>query len=281
MTRLGRDLRRQVVLHGPWWAAWQLGLTLATVWVLWRLGARALDWALHAARWGAVRENLRLFLVGAYPSGDAGGLLLTLGLTAGALALAFPLGVALALGRRSRLPLVKGLSVGFIELIRGVPLVTLLYMVALLVPLMLPDGARPGNAMRAIAGLAVFTAAYLAEDMRGGLAAVGAGQFEAARALGLGGYHTYRLIVLPQALRAVIPALVGQFISLFKNTALVVVILPLRELLGVARAVANQPAHLGTYRETLLFVSIIYFALSYGLSRYSARLEASQKRRAI
>lgn len=202
-----------------------------------------------------------------------GGLLLTLSLATAAIALSFPLSLLLALGRRSRLPLVKGLSVAYIELIRGVPLVTVLYMVALLVPLVMPEGLRPGDLVRAVAGLSLFTAAYLAEDIRGGLAAVGGGQYEAARALGLGPVSLYGRVVLPQALRVAIPAIVGQFISLFKDTSLVV-ILGLRELLGTARAVSNQPEFLGTFRETLVFIAVIYFAYSFAMSRSSRRLEA-------
>lgn len=202
-----------------------------------------------------------------------GGLLLTLSLATAAIALSFPLGLLLALGRRSRLPLVKGLSVAYIELIRGVPLVTVLYMVALLVPLVMPEGLRPGDVLRAVAGLSLFAAAYLAEDIRGGLAAVGGGQYEAARALGLGPITLYGRVVLPQALRVAIPAIVGQFISLFKDTSLVV-ILGLRELLGTARAVSNQPEFLGTFRETLVFIAVIYFAYSFAMSRSSRRLEA-------
>ncbi len=201
-----------------------------------------------------------------------GGLLLTLVLAAGSIALSFPLGVLLALGRRSRLPLVKLVCVSFIELVRGVPLVTLLYMAGLLLPLIVPSEIRPGDVLRAMAGLTCFAAAYVAEDVRGGLASVGTGQFESAKALGLGTVATYRLIILPQALRAVIPAIVGQFISLFKDTSLAIII-GLRELLGVARIVSSQSEYIGLYRETLSFIAIIFFVFSFAMSRASRRLE--------
>ena len=201
-----------------------------------------------------------------------GGLLLTLVLAAGSIALSFPLGLLLALGRRSRLPLVKLLCVLFIELVRGLPLVTLLYMAGLLLPLIMPAGLRPNDVLRAMAGLTCFAAAYLAEDIRGGLASVGAGQYEAARALGLGSLATHRLVILPQALRAVIPAIVGQFISLFKDTSLAIII-GLRELLGIARTVTSQPEHIGLYREALSFIAILYFVFSFAISRASRRLE--------
>jgi general L-amino acid transport system permease protein len=206
-------------------------------------------------------------------SSDWGGLLLTLILAAFAIALSFPLGVLLALGRRSSLPLVRLVCIGWIELIRGVPLVTVLYMASLLLPLVIPEGWNPDNVAKAIAGLTAFASAYVAEDVRGGLAAVDAGQYDAAKAVGLSTVGAYRLIILPQAIRAVIPAIAGQFISLFKDTALVLII-SLRELLGIAIVAANQPAYVGRFRETLAFIAIIYFAFSAVLSRASRRLEA-------
>ncbi len=274
-ARWARSLRRLWLRHSPWWLAWQALLTLATAWLLWTFVTRALGWALTAARWEAVTQNLRLFAVGGYPAGPLGGLALAAVLSVGAIALAFPFGVLLALGRRSRLPLVKGIAVAYIELMRGAPLVTILYMVALLVPLAMPGALRPNDVVRAILGLGLFTAAYIAEDVRGGLAAIGAGQYEAARALGLGTARTYRHVILPQALKVAVPALAGELISLFKNTALVI-FLGLRELLGVARAVANQPEFLGTYRETYAFVALVFFVISYFFSRASRRLEGKR-----
>ena len=211
-------------------------------------------------------------------SSDWGGLLLTLVLAAFAITLSFPLGVLLALGRRSSLPLVRWVCIGWIELIRGVPLVTVLYMASLLLPLVIPEGWNPSNVAKAIAGLTAFASAYVAEDVRGGLAAVDAGQFEAAKAVGLGTFGAYRLIILPQAIRAVIPAIAGQFISLFKDTALVLII-SLRELLGIAIVAANQPDFVGRFRETLFFIAVIYFVFSSVLSRASRRLETPADQR--
>jgi general L-amino acid transport system permease protein len=201
-----------------------------------------------------------------------GGLLLTLTLAVVAIALSFPLGVLLALGRRSSLPLVKVLSVTYIEIVRAVPLVTVLFMASVMLPLVLPADIRPSSVIRALAGLTLFSAAYVAEDVRGGLASVGRGQYEASTALGLGTLSTYRFIVLPQAIRTVIPAIVGQFISLFKDTSLVI-ILGLRELLGIAQAVVNQPEFLGLYREVLIFIAVIYFIFSTVMSRTSRQIE--------
>jgi general L-amino acid transport system permease protein len=206
---------------------------------------------------------------------DWGGLLLTLILAVVSIGVSFVFGLALALGRRSPLPLVKALSVGYIELIRGVPLVTVLFMALVMAPLVLPDGPWLELAFRAMVGFILFAAAYVAEDIRGGLAAVGRGQYEAAHALGLGTVATYRFVVLPQALRIVMPALVGQFISLFKDTALVG-ILGLNELLGIALAVVGQPEWQGHLRESLIFVAIIYFVFSHVMARTSRRLEVRQ-----
>lgn len=204
-----------------------------------------------------------------------GGLLLTLILAATAIGLSLPLGIVLALGRRSALPLVRWTSVAAIECVRGLPLITILFMASLIVPLALPDAWRPDTVLRAMFGLTLFSAAYVAEDVRGGLNAVGAGQYDAARALGLGSVAMHRLVILPQALRAVVPAIVGQFIALLKDTSLVL-ILGLTELFGVARSVVNQPEHLGRFREALLFAAVVYFVLCGGLSRVSKAFEATK-----
>jgi general L-amino acid transport system permease protein len=186
--------------------------------------------------------------------------------------LSFPLGVLLALGRRSTLPIVHLFSVLYIELIRGVPLVTVLFMADIMLPLFLPEGLRVDRVMRAMAGFTLFSAAYIAENVRGGLQAIPEGQIEAARALGLNGFQTTFLIVLPQALRLVIPANVGQFISLFKDTSLVA-IMGLLELLGIGKAVLANPAYMGLQREVYVFVALIYGIFSYAMSYASRRLE--------
>jgi len=201
-----------------------------------------------------------------------GGLLLTFMLAAISIVLSFPLGVALALGRRSRLPGIRWLSTAFIEVVRGVPLVTILFLADILLPLFLPDDIRIDRVARAIGGFTLFTAAYLAENVRGGLQAVPRGQVEAAQAIGLSGFQIDRSIVLPQALRMVIPANVGLFISLLKDTTLVVVV-GLLEILGIGRAVLAQPEWLGASFEVYAFVALVFFVLSYTMSDASYRLE--------
>ena len=206
------------------------------------------------------------------PSGLWGGLLLTILLTMTGIVLSFPLGILLALGRRSQLPAIRWVSVGYIEVIRGVPLVTILFMAATMVPFFLPSGARPDLVLRAVVGITLFSAAYLAENVRGGLQAIPQGQYEAAYALGLNGFQTMTRIILPQALRIVIPVLLGQFIALFKDTTLVVTI-GLLELLGIARSVLAQPQYISYQREIYLFVAVVFWIFCYFMSYISQRLE--------
>lgn len=204
-----------------------------------------------------------------------GGLMLTLFLASAGIVLSFPLGVLLALGRRSTLPAVRGVCVAYIEIIRGVPLVTLIFLGAFVVGFFLPPGSTtPSLAVRALVAIVLFTAAYVAEIVRGGLQSVPRGQIEAAMAVGLSPLTAMRRIVLPQALRAVIPAIVGQFISLYKDTSLVVII-GLTELLGIARVVTQQPDFLaqGLEAETFVFASFIYWVGAYWMSKESRRLE--------
>jgi general L-amino acid transport system permease protein len=207
-----------------------------------------------------------------------GGLMLTLLLAISGIVLSFPIGVALALGRRSRLPVIRIFCVAYIELIRGVPLVTVLYMGSLLLPLFLPGGESVDQFIRAMVAVTLFSAAYLAENVRGGLQALPAGQTEAARALGLNVVQTTFLITLPQALRAIVPLLVGQSIGLFKDTSLVVIV-GLIDLLGAAQNVVGQPDWLGTpggvWRETFLVIAAIYWIFSFTMSRVSKRIEDS------
>lgn len=203
-----------------------------------------------------------------------GGLHLTIFVTVAGIVLAFPLGLLLALGRRSTLPIVRYLSVAYIEFIRGVPLITLLLMGAFALLFLLPPGTELGRVGRMIVAITLFTSAYVAENVRGGLQAVPKGQTEAGQALGLRPWKVMRLIVLPQALRAVIPAMVGQFISLFKDTSLLVVVGVL-ELLAVSSIANNQAQFLGRglVSVTLPFVAMIYWVGSYTMSRESRRLE--------
>ncbi len=202
-----------------------------------------------------------------------GGLLLTLMLTIIGNILALPLGILLALGRRSNLPIVRYFSIGYIELIRGVPLVTILFMANLMVPLFLPVYMRPPDAVIRVAiGFILFEAAYQAENVRGGLQAISRGQHEAAQALGLNGTQSMLLIVLPQALRAVIPALFNSFISLFKDTSLVAII-GLFDILRIGHSVLAQTEWLGTHREVFLFAFFVYWGFNLAFTYGSRRLE--------
>jgi His/Glu/Gln/Arg/opine family amino acid ABC transporter permease subunit len=209
------------------------------------------------------------------PGSVWGGLLLTILLTFVGITASFPLGVALALGRRSDLPVIKWTCTLFIEVIRGVPLITILFMAKLIVPFFWSGLSNIDLTVRMMIGLTLFSAAYLAENVRGGLQIVPHGQIEAARALGMNPLLTTSLIVLPQALRAVIPAIVGQFISLFKDTSLVAVV-GLFELVGIVDTiVSGQPIYRPYQREAYIFVAIIYFVISYAMSDVSRRLETS------
>jgi general L-amino acid transport system permease protein len=205
---------------------------------------------------------------------DWGGLHLNLFLTLAGLMFAFPLGLLLALGRRSSLPVIRTISVTYIEFVRGVPLITILLFGALAIGFLIPNDLRPGLVTRMLIAITLFEAAYIAEVVRGGLQAVPRGQVEAAQAVGLAPWKTMRLIVLPQALRATIPAMVGQFISLFKDTTLVAVIGVL-ELLDATFIVNSQPSFLGQglFVLTLGFAALVFWVGSYTMSRESRRLE--------
>ncbi|HJQ92553.1 MAG TPA: amino acid ABC transporter permease [Acidimicrobiia bacterium] len=203
-----------------------------------------------------------------------GGLQLNLFLTFAGLLVAFPFGLLLAMGRRSSLPVIRTISVGYIELVRGVPLITVLIAGAFAIGFIIPRDVRPGFVTRMLIAIIAFEAAYIAEVVRGGLQAVPHGQVEAAQAVGLAPWKTMRLIVLPQALRATIPAMVGQFISLFKDTTLVAV-LGITELLEATFVVNSQTAYLGKglFVVTLSFAALIFWVGCYTMSRESRRLE--------
>lgn len=256
---LGRALPLANVLLGWAWVA-----TIPVALIILHGGITLLGW-----RWYPLGAEV--------PSNLYGGLLLTFLLTIIGITCSFPLGVALALGRRSQLPAIRYFCVAYIELIRGVPLISLLFMAMVVLPLFLPAGmANPANVTRAAVAVTLFSAAYLAETVRGGLQAVPKGQWEAADALGLTGWQKLRLIVLPQALRAVIPALVGQFIGLFKDTSLVALV-GLTDFLNASRSILVQPAWSqitgGITREVYLTVALCYLLFSFGLSWASQRLE--------
>jgi general L-amino acid transport system permease protein len=203
------------------------------------------------------------------------GILLTVVLAAVSILGSFPIGVLLALGRRSSLPVVKGFCVLLIEVIRGVPLITILFMAQVMLPLFLPTELTLDRVLRAMAGMTLFTAAYLAEIVRGGLQAIRREQYEAARALGLSEALVTGLVILPQALRTVIPPIMGQFVSIFKDTTLVTIV-GLLDLLAVAQSVIKQREFLGLVREVYLFAALIYFVISFAMSRASRRIEARQ-----
>jgi general L-amino acid transport system permease protein len=206
-----------------------------------------------------------------------GGLPLTLILSVIGLAVAFPFAVLLALGRRSDLPLIKALCIGFIELIRGVPLISILFMASVMFPLFLPSGVTIDKLVRAQIGFILFAAAYQAEVVRGGLQAIPKGQYEAADSLGLSYWQKMGKIILPQALSLVIPPMVNTFISFFKDTSLVLII-GLFDLMSAAKAALTDPAWRGFYREAYLFIGLIYFVFCFFMSRYSQWLETSLNR---
>ena len=206
-----------------------------------------------------------------------GGLMLTLLLATFGIAFAFPLSILLALGRRSQLPAVRILSVLWIELVRGVPLISLLFMASVMLPLFLPEGVSIDKLLRALIAMIVFAAAYLAEVVRGGLQAIPHGQYEAADAVGLPYWRKTLLVILPQALRIAIPPLVNTFIGFFKDTSLVVII-GLFDLLTSIKVALTEPAWSGFGVEAYLFASLVYFVFCYAMSRYSQNLERELER---
>ena len=257
-----------------------LGLNAALVWVALAVGIR-----------GFVPRRLLLFgwllslpvsflLISGYAGTPLesvstnvwGGLLLTVLIAVVGILVSFPMGVLLALGRRSELPALRWLSTAYIEVIRGVPLVTILFLADIILPLFLPGEWRLDRVARAIGGVTLFSAAYVAENVRGGLQAIPTGQVEASHALGLSGLQTNLYIVLPQALRSVIPANVGLFISLLKDTTLVTII-GLLEILGISRAILAQPESFGAQMEVYVFIAAVFFVLCYAMSQASYRLE--------
>lgn len=201
-----------------------------------------------------------------------GGLILTLLLTTFGIAFAFPVGILHALGRRSDMPVIRGLCVGYIELIRGVPLISLLFMASVMLPLFLPSGVTIDKLLRAQIAIILFAAAYLAEVIRGGLQAIPKGQYDAAHALALPYWRSTYLIILPQALRIAVPALVNNFIALFKDTSLVLII-GLFDLLSTVKISLNEPAWTGFGVEAYVFASLVYFVFCAAMSRYSKGFE--------
>jgi general L-amino acid transport system permease protein len=201
-----------------------------------------------------------------------GGFMLTLVLAAVGIVLALPLGILLALGRRSDLPVLHLLSVVIIEFVRGVPLITVLFMANVMLPLFLPPGMTIDPLLRILVGFTIFTAAYLAEVVRGGLQAIGRGQYEGAASLGLGYWSMMRLIVLPQALRISIPAIVNTINGSFMDTTLVAVV-GLYDFLNIVRTGSRDANWIGTDIDGFVFCAAVYWVICYGMSRYSVHLE--------
>ena len=247
-----------------------MGFCLNFPWIRqkgWRVGWLLL--ALAALSFGLITgfepANIDLF----------GGLLLTVVVALAGVALSFPIGVVMALARRSSFPLIRPLAVAYIELIRGVPLISLLFMGQFAIGFLFPPGVTvPGPIPRAIIMITLFSAAYVAEVVRGGLQSVPAGQVEAGKALGLSPFTITTQIVLPQALRNSIPALIGQFISLLKDVSLLVII-GLQEMLGIVDVVQARPEfnNQGYTPEAYAFVGAVYWALCFSMSRAAQRLE--------
>ncbi|HUH88980.1 MAG TPA: amino acid ABC transporter permease [Pusillimonas sp.] len=236
---------------------------LAGVWLIGLAAAGILMWG---GVFGLVPVENRLW----------GGLPLTLMLATFGVAGAFPLGVLLALGRRSELPAIKAVCVVYIELIRGVPLISLLFMSSVMLPLFLPEGVGIDKLLRAQIAIIMFAAAYIAETVRGGLQAIPKGQYEGAASLGLGYWQTMGTVILPQALTVVIGPLVGIFISLFKDTSLVMII-GIFDLTQAAKVAISDPQWQGFSAEAYVFIGAIYFVFCFAMSRYSRWLELSRR----
>ena len=239
-------------------------------------------------RHGVLRRALPLVWIGMAPLGiwllagglgllpvatrDWGGLALTLLLTVGSGLLALPLGVLLALGRRSDLPVLRMSSTAYIELMRAVPLIAVLFFGQLLIPLFLPPGLEINRVLRAVLAFALFAAAYIAEDVRGGLQAIPPTQREAAAVLGLSPAQTLQLVVLPQAMRIALPALTNQAVGLLQNTSLMA-ILGLVELLGISRSLLANPAFIGRYLEVYLWLAAVYWLACTAMALLARHLE--------
>lgn len=206
------------------------------------------------------------------PTDKWGGLMLTIVVAAVGIVCSFPIGILIAFGRASQLPIIRSICVTYVEFIRGVPLITILFMSSVILPLFFPEGLTFDKLLRALIGITLFQAAYVAEIIRGGLQSIPKGQYEAADAVGLSYWQKMLLVILPQALKVAIPNLVGAFISLFQDTTLVLII-GLFDLLAMVRITAADSAWLGMETEGYVFVTVVFWAFCYGMSQYSQRLE--------
>lgn len=205
-----------------------------------------------------------------------GGLFLTFIIAGFAITMAIPVGVVLALGRRSKLPVIHWISMIIIELVRSVPLITVLFMAVTLLPIFLPADMEFNKLTQVLVAVCLFAGAYMAENIRGGLQAIPKGQYEAAATLGLGYLHTMVLVILPQALKMMIPNIMTSFISLLKDTTLVSII-GLFDIMLMARNIANDKDWVGLHTEPLVMISVLFFALCYSMSQYSLNLEKRLK----
>ena len=254
----------RVMMFGtyPYEEQWRSGLAIIVLCALLLLSTVRRLWNLWLLAIWTVGIVLTFWLMGGgfgltpVRTGSWGGLPVTLILAIFGIAFAFPLGILLALGRRSNLPIVKSLSVVYIEVVRGVPLITVLFMASVMLPLFLPPGVSFDKLLRALVGVALFSSAYMAEVVRGGLQAIPKGQTEGAMALGLSYWQMMIKIILPQALKISIPNIVGNFISLFKDTTLVETV-GLIEFLGVANLISAQPDWLGVRREPCVCIALV------------------------
>ena len=273
--------KHRFILFGtyPYEQHWRPGLASLILIGLWVFSAIRVFW-----KWWLLLVWLfGLLIIGGLMWGGAfglpyvenerwGGLILTLLLSTFGVAFAFPLSILLALGRRSDMPVIRALCVGYIELIRGVPLISVLFMASVMLPLFLPSGVTIDKMVRAQLAIVMFAAAYLAEVIRGGLQAIPKGQYDAAHALALPYWRRTWLIILPQALRISVPPLVNTFIALFKDTSLVLII-GLFDLLSTIKISLTEPAWNGFGIEAYVFASLVYFAFCFAMSRYSKSFE--------
>jgi general L-amino acid transport system permease protein len=275
--------KHRLILFGtyPYAEQWRPALATVLLLSLWFLSAWRRSWHPWLMPvWAAGLAAIGVLMWGGVPglpyveNERWGGLILTLLLTTFGLALAFPLSLLLALGRRSELPAIRAICVAYIELVRGVPLISLLFMASVMLPLFLPQGLSIDKLLRAQLALVLFAAAYLAEVVRGGLQAIPRGQYEASAAIGFGYWTQMRFVILPQALRIAVPALVNTFIGFFKDTSLVLVI-GLFDLLSTIKLGLTEPAWSGFGVEAYLFAALLYFVFCFGFSRYSRRFENS------
>jgi general L-amino acid transport system permease protein len=256
-----------------------LALALGIGWLLW-LAAPRRD--IGAVYFFIVLPILSFVLLSGFPATDLisvptslwGGILVTIVVATVGMVFSLPLGILLALGRRSQIPVVRLFSVGFIEFVRGVPLITVLFMASVMLPLFVPERFAPDKLLRALIGVALFASAYMAEVVRGGLAAIPRGQYEAARALGLSYWRMMALVILPQALRVTLPNIVNTFIGLFKDTTLVFIV-GIFDFLRTIEAARGDPKWASpiTSITGYVFAAVFYFICCYGMSRYARRVE--------